>query len=157
MAHFIACNKVDDATTIAKLIYYTEVVILHGVPKTLVSDKDGKFLSYFQNTLWRMLGTKLLFFTSHHPQIDAQTEVTHKTLGSRLRTLVSKNCRDWDLKLHQTEFAYNRSSNCTTKNSPFECVCGSNPLLPISLLDLYVQLQKQREAKQQATDFLKLH
>ena len=118
MAHFIACTKVDDARHIARL-YFAEIVRLHGVRKVIVSDRDSKFLSHFWRTLWRLLGTTLLFSTAHHPQTDGQTEVTNKTLRSILRTLVSKNLRDWDLKLCQAEFAYNRSPSYATKHSPF--------------------------------------
>ena len=131
----IACNKVDNANQIAKL-YFTEIVRLHGVPRTIVTDRDSKFLSSFWSTLWRLLDIKLLYSTSHHPQTNGQTEVTNKTLGSILRTLVKKNLRDWDLKLCHAEFAYNRSPSWATKISPFECVYGMNPILHISLIDL---------------------
>ena len=156
MAHFIACNKVDDAKHIAQL-YFSEIVRLHGVPKTIVSDRDGKFLSYFWKTLWKLLGTTLLFSTSHHPQTDGQTEVTNKTLGSILRTLVSKHLRDWDLKLSQAEFAYNRSPSYTTKYTPFQCVYGENPLLPINLTHINMQDKKQRDAISLAEELLRMH
>ncbi|MEF8696034.1 UNVERIFIED_CONTAM: hypothetical protein ORL81_27505, partial [Bacillus cereus] len=109
---------------------------LHGVPKTIVSDHDLKFLSYLWKTMWKLLDTKLLFSTSHHPQTDGQTEVTNRTLGNLLRGMVSKSTKDWDTKLCIAEFSYNRSPTSTTGSSPFEVVYGINPYIPIDLVPI---------------------
>ncbi|XP_074305078.1 uncharacterized protein LOC141640015 [Silene latifolia] len=151
MAHFVACHKTGDASNVADL-YFREILRLHGVPRTIVSDRNSKFLSYFWNTLWKNVGTKMLFSTSHHLQTDGQTEVTNRTLGTLLRGLVSKTQKDWDLNLAHSEFAYNRSPTYVTKHSPFEIVYGVNPFLPLDLIPLpeYELVHKDAEAKLKA-------
>ena len=156
MVHFIAYNKTEDAIGVATL-YVREIVRLHGVPKTIVSDRDSKFLSYFWKGLWKLIGTKLLFSTSHHPQTDGQTEVTNRTIGSLLRGLVSKTGKDWDIKLCHAEFAYNRTPTYATQHSPFEIVYGINPYVPIDLIELPKNEYIHDDAKKHAANMIKLH
>ena len=60
-----------------------------------MSDRDVKFMSYFWKTLWHMMGTKLKFSTTYHPQIDGQTEVVNRSLGNILRCLIGENGKTW--------------------------------------------------------------
>ena len=133
MSHFIPCHKIDNATYIANL-FFKEVVRLHGLPRSIVSDRDSKFLSHFWRTLWGKLGTKLLFSTTCHPQSDGQTEVVNRTLGQMLRCMIVQNIKEWEELLPHIEFAYNRVVHSTTSHSPFEVVYGFNPLTPLYLL-----------------------
>nr|KYP54984.1 Transposon Ty3-I Gag-Pol polyprotein [Cajanus cajan] len=135
MAHFIPCHKIDDASNIARL-FFKEVVRLHGLPKTIVLDRDTKFLSHFWKTLWSRLGTKLLFSTTCHPQTNGQTEVVNRSLSSMLKADLKGNHKSWDEYLPHIEFAYNRVVHKTTKISPFEVIYGFNPLTPLDLIPL---------------------
>jgi hypothetical protein len=154
MAHFIACHKTDDASHIADL-FFKEIVRLHGMPKTIVSDRDANFLSYFWKTLWGKLGTKLLFSTTCHPQTDGQTEVVNRTLSSLLRAIIKKNLKTWEDCLPHAEFAYNRSIHSATKFSPFEIVYGFNPLSPLDLTSLPVSERVNLDGKKKA-EFVKM-
>ncbi|GJY66145.1 RNA-directed DNA polymerase [Tanacetum coccineum] len=71
MAYFIPCSKTFDASQVAQL-FMQEVVRLHGVLKTIKTDRDVKFVSHFWRTLWRKMGTQLQFSSSHHHQTDGQ-------------------------------------------------------------------------------------
>ena len=114
MAHFIACNKTDDALNVANL-FFREIVRLHGIPRTIVSDRDTKFLSHFWRTLWGKIGTKLLFSTTSHPQTDGQTEVVNRVLSTLLWAIIRKNLKTWEECLPHIEFAYNRSVQSATR------------------------------------------
>jgi hypothetical protein len=156
MAHFIPCNKSDDASHVANL-FFREIVRLHGMPRTIVSDRDVKFVSYFWKTLWAKLGTKLLFSTTCHPQTDGQTEVVNRTLSMLLRTMVKKNLKDWEDCLPHVEFAYNRAVHSTTNLCPFEIVYGIKPIAPIDLLPLPLQERTNMEASKRAAYIKKVH
>ena len=148
MTHFIPCFKTSDASKIAKL-YFDEIVKLYGLPKTIVFDRDVKFMSYFYlskkkkkfmsyfwKTLWHLVGTKLKFFAAYHPQIDGQTEVVNRSLGNLLRCLVGNHARTWDSILPIAQFAYNNSVNRTIGMSPFEVVHGYKARKPLDLLPM---------------------
>jgi len=154
ITYFIPYQNVDDATNIARL-FFRDVVKLHGIPHTIVSNRDTKFLSHFWKTLWSRLGTKLNFSTSHHPQIDGQTEVVNRSLSTMLRAILKGNHKSWDEYVPHIEFAYNRVVHRTTKIYPFEVVYGFNPPTPMDLLPLPTSfdfIHKEGVAK---SDFVK--
>jgi len=87
MAYFMAYIKTNEAVQVAEL-YLREVMRLHGVLRSIVSDRDAKYLSHFWLTLWNKAGTQLKFNTTCHHQTDGQIEVTSRTLGVLLRALI---------------------------------------------------------------------
>ena len=156
MAHFIPCNKIDDASHVANL-FCREILRLHGVPKTIVSDRNVKFLSYFWKTLCAKLGIKLLFSIAYHPQTDGQTEVTNRTLSTLLRVLIKKNIKEWEECLPIAEYTYNRARHSTTGKSPFEVVYGFTPLSPLDILPLPLQERTNMDASARVNHLKKMH
>ena len=123
MAHFIPCKKTTDAVTVARL-FFSEIYRIYGLPLSIVSDRDSRFLSHFWRTLWKLLRTSLDMSSAYHPQSDGQTEVTNRSLGDMLRCLVGNNIKSWDTILCQVEFAHNHAVNRSTSFSPFRVIYG---------------------------------
>jgi hypothetical protein len=113
MTHFIPCQKTSDTTHIANM-FFKEVVKLHGLPRSIVSDRDTKFVGHFWRNLWKNMGTSFSFISANHPQTDGQTEVVNRILGDFLRSLVTEHHNQWDHILPQEKFAYNDSLNRST-------------------------------------------
>ena len=156
MAHFIPCYKISDATHIANL-FFKEIIRLHGLPRSLVSYRDTKFLGHFWRTLWKKLGTNLMFSSSYHPQTDGQTEVVNKSLGDLLRSLVIEHHSSWDNILPQAEFAYNDSVNWSIGKSPFQVVYGMQPRGVSELRDLEQTATSSASAEEFAETMKELH
>lgn len=132
MAYFIPCHKIDDASIVVEL-FFGEIVRLHGMPQTIVSDRDTKFFSHFWKILWSKLGTKLLFSTTCHMQTDGQFEVVNRTLSTLLNALIKKNIKTWQYYLPHVEFAYNCSVHSASKYSPFHFTSSKEPILVRSM------------------------
>ena len=126
MAHFIACFKTSDATNIANL-FFREVVRLHGLPTSIVLDRDSRFLGKFWRTLWKNMGTRLDYISAYHPQIDGHMEVVSKSLGNLLRILVGDHPKQWDQLVAQAKYAYNDSPNKSIGKNPFQILYGLHP------------------------------
>jgi hypothetical protein len=140
-----------------RFLFFREVVRLHEAPKTIVSHRNVKFMSYFWKTLCVKLGTKLLFSTNCHPQTDGQMEVVNRTLSILLRTIIQKNLKEWEIFLPHVEFAYNRAVHSTTQICPFDDVYSFKPITSFDLLSLPLQERGNMEASKRAEYVKKIH
>ncbi|KAK1601955.1 hypothetical protein QYE76_027060 [Lolium multiflorum] len=142
---------------IQDLLAKGEVVRLHGIPASIVSDRDVKFMSYLWKSLMAKFGVKLLFSSSSHPQTDGQTEVVNRSLSTLLRTLVKKNLKSWEDCLPHAEFAYNRAKHSTTLRSPFMIVYGFEPPTALDILPLPLHQRTNMDFDERTTAMKKLH
>lgn len=131
MAHFLPCKCTTDAVSVA-VLFFKEVYRIHGLPTSIVSDRDTRFLSHFWRSLWKLLNTSLDMSTAYHPQ----TEVTNRALGNMLRSVVDDNIKSWESKLAQVEFAHNHAKNRSLGFCPFQVVYGLIPRGPLDLSSL---------------------
>ncbi|GJV59650.1 putative reverse transcriptase domain-containing protein [Tanacetum coccineum] len=104
--------------------YLKDVVSRHGLPVSIISDRDSKFTSHFWHSLNKALGNQLDMSTAYHPHIDGQTERTIQTLKDMLRACVIDFGKCWDRHLPLVEFSYNNSYHTSIKAAPFEALYG---------------------------------
>ena len=122
-AHFLPIKKTYPLSRFAR-IYIEEIVKLHGVPASIVSDRDPQFTSHFWGALHEALGSQLKFSTAFHPQTDGQSERTIRTLEDMLRACVMDFQGSWDEHLPLVEFTYNNSFHSSIGMSPYEALYG---------------------------------
>ncbi|KAD5961580.1 hypothetical protein E3N88_13053 [Mikania micrantha] len=125
-AHFITLKHPYTAKGVADL-FIKEVVRHHGIPKTIVSDRDPLFISTFWQELFRLQGTALQMSSAYHPETDGQTEVINRCLEAYLRCFAVDKPKTWAQWLPWAEFWYNSTFHSSSGMSPFEVVYGRKP------------------------------
>ncbi|GJS54734.1 hypothetical protein Tco_0628096 [Tanacetum coccineum] len=129
-AHFLAIREDYSTERLAK-IYVDEIVARHGVPVSIISDRDGRFTSRCWQTVQKALGTRLDMSTTYYPQTDGQSKRTIQTLEDMLRACVIDFGGSWDIHLPLAEFSYNNSYHSSIKCAPFEALYGRKCRSPI--------------------------
>nr|GEY82467.1 putative reverse transcriptase domain-containing protein [Tanacetum cinerariifolium] len=120
-AHFLPMKKTNSMEKLTRL-YLKEIVYRHGVPVSIISDRDSYFMLRFWRSLQEALGTNLDMSTAYHPQTDGQSERTIQTLEDMLRACVIDFGSSWDRHLPLVEFSYNNSYHASLKAAPYEAL-----------------------------------
>jgi hypothetical protein len=158
-AHFLPVKHPYSAITIAKL-FMDNVVKLHGLPQSIVTDRDTVFVSAFWKELFKLYKVQLNFSTAYHPQTDGQTERVNQCVEMYLRCAVQDSPKQWKAWLSLAELWYNSAFHSSLGCSPFKALYGHDPqlgaapLLPpdaspsvtqiIEDRELHLQMLKQR-------------
>ncbi|XP_073051317.1 uncharacterized protein [Primulina eburnea] len=129
-SHFLPVKTTYSMNQYAE-VYIQEIVRLHGIPVSIVSDRDPRFTSEFWKSLHRALGTKLAFSTAYHPQSDGQSERVIQILEDMLRACTIDFPGSWDSKLPLVEFTYNNSYQSSIGITPYEALYGRKCRSPL--------------------------
>ena len=125
-AHFIPWEEKGNAKDLAKVIL-KEIIANHGIPQSIISNKDKLFTSKFWNTWTQQLGTKVKLLTAYYSRTDGQTKQTNQTLEQYLRHYINFKQNNWIDLLPLAQFAYNNHQHSTTRTSPFYANYGKHP------------------------------
>ncbi|KAJ9549517.1 hypothetical protein OSB04_022060 [Centaurea solstitialis] len=150
-AIFLPIRESSTAEQLAK-IYVDEVVSRHGVPVSIISDRDVRFTSRFWERFHSELGTRLHFSTAYHPQTDGQSERTIQTLEDMLRACVLDFGGSWDTYLPLAEFSYNNSYHSSIGMPPFEMLYGRRCRTPICWGEVGQRVLGSTEVVQRTTE-----
>ncbi|GJP43495.1 hypothetical protein CLOM_g2947 [Closterium sp. NIES-68] len=129
MGHFIPTHTTA-CTEETTQLFIRYIISQHGIPTTLISDRDPKFSSKFWKELMSLLGTKLAMSSAYHPQTDGHTERLNQIVEQLLRAACKDDISKWDLHLPVVEFAYNNATHAATGQTPFFLCYGRHPLTP---------------------------
>ncbi|MCO5577338.1 hypothetical protein L7F22_031167 [Adiantum nelumboides] len=122
-AHFIPVRKKIKPEHMVK-IFMQNIFKYHGMPQSIVSDRDPRMISLFWKALFENMDTTLKFSSSFHPQTDGQSEEANSTVLDLLKCYVSEHKAAWEQYLPLVEYAYNNTVHSSTGKAPFEIVEG---------------------------------
>ena len=105
-------------------LYIKEIVLLHGIPISIISDRDSRFSSIVWGKLQEALGTRLNFSTAFYPQTDGQSEIVIQIMEDMLRSCVIDYEGSWDRHIPLVEFVYNNSFQSSIGMAPYEALYG---------------------------------
>jgi hypothetical protein len=151
MVHLAPTTVDVDASTTAR-IFFDYVFRLHGMPETIISDRDPRFTSAFWKSLFQLVGTQLAMSTAFHPQTDGQTERANRTIEDVLRCYADEHQTNWDELLTPVEFTINNSVQASTNESPFYLNYGRHPATPAAIASGVVQPSASPSADQFVID-----
>ncbi|KAJ9553199.1 hypothetical protein OSB04_017244 [Centaurea solstitialis] len=152
-AHFLAIRESFTSEQLADL-YVKEVVRRHGVPVSIISDRDTRFTSRFWERFHADMGTRLHFSTAYHPQTNGQSECTIQTLEDMLRACVLDFGGSWDTYLPLAEFSYNNSYHSSIGMPPYEMLYGRRCRTPICWGEVGQRVLGSTEVVQQTTEHI---
>ena len=134
-AHFLPVRTDYSLDKLAEL-YIKEIVWLHGILISIISDRDPRFISRFWEKLQEALGTRLNFSTAFHPQTDGQSERVIQILEDMLRSCVIDYEGSWDRRIPLVEFVYNNSLQSSIGMVPYEALYGRKCRTPLCWTEL---------------------
>ena len=117
--HFLAVRMTFILERFYRL-YIREIIWLHGVPVSIVSDRDPRFTTHFWKSFQKAMGTRLTMSTTFHPQTDGQSKRTIQMLEDMLRACVLDHKGSWEEHLPLVEFPYNNSYQASIQMAPYE-------------------------------------
>ncbi|KAI3796223.1 hypothetical protein L1987_38889 [Smallanthus sonchifolius] len=129
-AHFLPIRETYSSEKLAE-VFINEIVSRHGVPLSIVSDRDTRFTSRFWKRFHESMGTRLNISTAYHPQTDGQSERIIQTLEDMLRACIIDFGGSWDSHLPLAEFSYNNSHHTTIGMPPYEMLYGRRCRTPV--------------------------
>ncbi|GJX60427.1 putative reverse transcriptase domain-containing protein [Tanacetum coccineum] len=129
-AIFVPMRETDPMDKLARM-YLKEVVTRHGIPLSIICDRDPRFASNFWRSLQNALGTSLDMSTAYHPQTDGQSERTIQTLEDMLRAYIIDFGKGWVNHFPLVEFSYNISYHASIKATPFKALYGRKCRSPV--------------------------
>ena len=131
-SHFIPVKKTIKAPHMANL-FIAQIFKYHGLPKSIVLDRDPCMTSLFWKGLLENMGTRLDFSSTYHPQTDGQSEIVNSVVLDLLKNYVNNvdHCNKWEKYFPLVEYAYNNTMHSSIEKSPFEIIEGRPKVPPI--------------------------